>query len=117
MKQQLENIRLSSLEQIEKAATPAEIDEIRVRVLGKKGDEFCESFYIEQVNEMIDFGSTLSCSCKVRHSANDLPCTVTKENNMYKVTLSQPARSITPGQACVFYQGDRLLGGGTIVTR
>ena len=38
MKQQLENIRLSSLEQIEKAATPAEIDEIRVRVLGKKGD-------------------------------------------------------------------------------
>ena len=86
-------------------------------VLGKKGDEFCESFYIEQVNEMIDFGSTLSCSCKVRYSANDLPCTVTKENNMYKVTLSQPARSITPGQACVFYQGDRLLGGGTIVTR
>ena len=38
MKQQLENIRLSSLEQIEKAATPAEIDEIRVRVLGKKGE-------------------------------------------------------------------------------
>ena len=37
MKQQLENIRLSSLEQIEKAATPAEIDDIRVRVLGKKG--------------------------------------------------------------------------------
>ena len=38
MKQQLENIRLSSLEQIEKAATPAEIDDIRVRVLGKKGE-------------------------------------------------------------------------------
>ena len=38
MKQQLENIRLSSLQQIEAAATPAEIDDIRVRVLGKKGE-------------------------------------------------------------------------------
>ncbi|MBR6518868.1 MAG: phenylalanine--tRNA ligase subunit alpha [Oscillospiraceae bacterium] len=38
MKQQLENIRLSALSQIEKAATPAEIDDIRVRVLGKKGE-------------------------------------------------------------------------------
>lgn len=38
MKQQLENIRLATLEQIENAATPAEIDDIRVRVLGKKGE-------------------------------------------------------------------------------
>ena len=38
MKQQLENIRLVALEQIAAAATPAEIDDIRVRVLGKKGE-------------------------------------------------------------------------------
>ena len=38
MKQQLENIRQLSLEQIANAATPAEIDDIRVRVLGKKGE-------------------------------------------------------------------------------
>lgn len=38
MKQQLENIRLVALEQIENAKTPAEIDDIRVRVLGKKGE-------------------------------------------------------------------------------
>lgn len=37
MKQQLENIRQNSLQQIEAAKTPAEIDEIRVSVLGKKG--------------------------------------------------------------------------------
>ena len=36
MKQQLENIRQLSLEQIAAATTPAEIDDIRVRVLGKK---------------------------------------------------------------------------------
>ncbi|MBQ5781785.1 MAG: phenylalanine--tRNA ligase subunit alpha, partial [Oscillospiraceae bacterium] len=38
MKQQLENIRLVALEQIAAAATPAEIDDIRVRVLGNKGE-------------------------------------------------------------------------------
>ena len=38
MKQQLENIRLSALDAIAAAATPAEIDDIRVRVLGKKGE-------------------------------------------------------------------------------
>ena len=38
MKQQLENIRQLSLEQIAAAKTPAEIDDIRVRVLGKKGE-------------------------------------------------------------------------------
>ena len=38
MKRQLENIRQLSLEQIANAATPAEIDDIRVRVLGKKGE-------------------------------------------------------------------------------
>ena len=38
MKQQLENIRQLSLEQIAAATTPAEIDDIRVRVLGKKGE-------------------------------------------------------------------------------
>ncbi len=86
-------------------------------VLGKKGEEFSQSFYVDNVNLMADLGDEFSCSCKVRYSAHDLPCTVTKENDMYKVTLDSPARSITPGQACVFYSGDRLLGGGTIVTR
>ncbi|MBE6888083.1 MAG: phenylalanine--tRNA ligase subunit alpha [Ruminococcaceae bacterium] len=38
MKQQLENIRLSALDAIAAAETPAEIDDIRVRVLGKKGE-------------------------------------------------------------------------------
>ena len=38
MKQQLENIRLQALAELEKAGTPAELEELRVQYLGKKGE-------------------------------------------------------------------------------
>ena len=31
------------------------------------------------------------------------------------VKLLTPQRAITPGQACVFYDGDLVMGGGWIV--
>jgi tRNA-specific 2-thiouridylase len=30
------------------------------------------------------------------------------------VTLDAPQFGVAPGQACVFYQGERMLGGGWI---
>ena len=38
MKQQLELIRQQALDALEAASTPAEIEELRVRFLGKKGE-------------------------------------------------------------------------------
>ena len=31
-----------------------------------------------------------------------------------KVRLETPVRAVTPGQAAVFYEGERVLGGGWI---
>ena len=38
MKQQLENIRLQALASLAEAATPADLEELRVKWLGKKGE-------------------------------------------------------------------------------
>ncbi len=35
-------------------------------------------------------------------------------NGHFKVALEAPARAVTPGQAAVVYEGDRVLGGGWI---
>ena len=36
------------------------------------------------------------------------------QNNYYLVSLTEPTRAITPGQACVFYLHSVLVGGGVI---
>ena len=38
MKNQLEQIRVSALKALEAAATPAALEELRVKLLGKKGE-------------------------------------------------------------------------------
>ena len=38
MKQQLESIRQKALAALEEAATPAELEDLRVKLLGKKGE-------------------------------------------------------------------------------
>ncbi len=32
-----------------------------------------------------------------------------------EVILDEPEQGVAPGQACVFYQGERVLGGGWIM--
>ncbi len=52
---------------------------------------------------------------KIRYSAKESPATIhVLDNNKVKVTFDVPQRAITPGQAVVFYDGDVVVGGGTI---
>lgn len=52
---------------------------------------------------------------QVRYNSKPSPALLEPlENGLVKVTFKYPQRSITPGQAVVYYQGDYLVGGGTI---
>ena len=63
-------------------------------------------------------GPPLECAVKTRYRQDDLACTVhASEGGGWRVSLSKPARSVTPGQYAVFYDGARCLGGGVIAER
>lgn len=54
-------------------------------------------------------------SAKFRYRQSDIPVSVyLKEEGMVEVIYDEPVKAVTPGQACVFYDGDRCLGGGII---
>jgi tRNA-specific 2-thiouridylase len=56
----------------------------------------------------------LDCSVKLRSAETPRPARVIRDAAGVRVELDAPAR-IAAGQACVFYDGARVLGGGFIV--
>ncbi len=57
----------------------------------------------------------LRVKAKTRSRMAEQPATVYPEGNGFaRVEFDQPQRAITPGQAVVLYDGDLVIGGGTI---
>jgi tRNA-specific 2-thiouridylase len=57
----------------------------------------------------------LSCSVKIRYRANPVSSRLSAFNNSsLMVETNLPLRDITPGQSAVFYEGEKVLGGGII---
>ena len=56
----------------------------------------------------------VNVTAKVRYRSPEVPAKLRFRDGVAEVHFNQPQRAITPGQAVVFYQGDAVLGGGTI---
>lgn len=57
----------------------------------------------------------LKCGAVIRYGHPAVECTVAPKNKTdYLVTFAKPQRAVTPGQSVVFYDKDRVLGGGII---
>ncbi|MCI0461488.1 MAG: tRNA 2-thiouridine(34) synthase MnmA [Gemmataceae bacterium] len=57
----------------------------------------------------------LTCTAKIRYRHPGAPAVVTPlHEGGARVDFATPQSAITPGQAVVFYEGDRVLGGGWI---
>lgn len=52
---------------------------------------------------------------KIRYNQKEQPATVTqRDKNHFTIVFDEPQRAITKGQAAVLYDGDTVVGGGTI---
>jgi tRNA-specific 2-thiouridylase len=57
----------------------------------------------------------LRVSARIRHNHEPAPATVRAlDEGRALVVFDEPQRAITPGQSCVWYDGDRVVGGGVI---
>jgi tRNA-uridine 2-sulfurtransferase len=58
---------------------------------------------------------SMRVAARIRHNHEPAPATVlTLEAGRAEVVFDQPQRAITPGQSCVWYRGDEVVGGGVI---
>jgi tRNA-specific 2-thiouridylase len=59
-----------------------------------------------------------SAEAKIRYNMEPVACDVglTPDGSGIRVDFIEPVRAVTPGQAIVLYDGDIVLGGGTIET-
>lgn len=68
---------------------------------------------VNWINEK--FENTLQCSVKFRYRQKDNSCFISfLDETTIEVRYPDKVKAVTPGQAAVFYDGEVLLGGGTI---
>ena len=87
-------------------------------VVGPRAALLCARITINQVNwlgpEALPAGG-IEATVKLRSTGAALPATVLgAPDGWAEVVLHRPEAGVSPGQACVIYQGDRLIGGGWI---
>jgi len=87
-------------------------------VLGNSNEVFSDRLIANHLNFMSieDLEGEMVVDAKIRYSHKGARCTIKKlSEDEVLCVFDEPQRAITPGQAVVFYEGDYVVGGGTIV--
>lgn len=86
-------------------------------VLGANDELFSTHLEAEDVNliSVAGLDAPLRVKAKIRYRQRETDATVTPlPNGNVAVDFDAPQRAVTPGQTVVFYDGDIVVGGGTI---
>ncbi len=103
---------------------PAFVLEIRPEtnevVVGTAGESVSDVVYADSLNFMSveDLTEPKRVFAKIRYNHKGAWCTVEKTGpDEIRCTFEEPQRAAAPGQAVVLYDGDYVLGGGTILKK
>ena len=83
-------------------------------VVGTKEKLECRRVVLDNINMFID-DTEFDATVKLRYRTKAVPCHVKIENGKATVELEEGVFGVATGQAGVFYDGDKLLGGGWII--
>lgn len=87
-------------------------------VVGDNADIFSHEVYANKLNFMPfeHLEGKKKFAAKIRYSHSPQPCTVEMiGEDKIKCIFDEPQRAVTPGQALVIYDGEKVVGGGTIL--
>jgi tRNA-specific 2-thiouridylase len=93
------------------------IDAVNRRVIvGEKQHLGISRCHVFDVNWLITPPSgTIEASCRIRYRHQEVTSKITTlDDGTVQVDFDEPQKGVTPGQAAVFYDDDRVLGGGWI---
>ena len=82
-------------------------------VVGKKEDLECTQVILDDLN-MFNDADEFDTTVKLRYRTTAVKCHVKIEGSKAYVDLQEPVLGVASGQAAVFYDNDKLIGGGWI---
>jgi tRNA-specific 2-thiouridylase len=88
-------------------------------IAGENGDLAADGLIAEDLSFLsgeAPVGET-AVHARIRYRSEPVPATLRIQSGRAEVQFASPQRAVTPGQAVVFYDGERVLGGGSIVGR
>lgn len=101
---------------------PVFVTEIRSEtnevVIGENEDIFSTTLRANRLNFMSvpEIAADMRATAKIRYNHRGDDCVIHMvDKDTVEVVFDRPQRAATPGQAVVFYEGDYVLGGGTIL--
>ncbi|NPA82631.1 MAG: tRNA 2-thiouridine(34) synthase MnmA [Epsilonproteobacteria bacterium] len=81
--------------------------------VGEKEELDRFEFKIEDINFFVN-EKEFDSHVKIRYRSPKIPCKVKIKDNEATIYLNKSVQGVAPGQAAVFYEGEKVIGGGWI---